>query len=85
MTNALAAITALPEVAKINEWKDRHYITLTAVQGSRANADRLTKIWIKDDVVTFENGKGYHSDEFIAAKHILIDAVTAAGGTVRNI
>jgi hypothetical protein len=85
MTNLIETIKALPEVAKINEWKDRYYITLEAARGSRANADLSTKVWLKGSVLTFEGGKGYHSDAYTAAKYALIAAVEAAGGTARNI
>lgn len=82
MTNLIDTIAALPEVSSTNEWKDRTYINLEASKGSRAKADRTTKMWVKGDTLTIETGKGYNSDEFIAAKYALIEAVEAAGGTV---
>lgn len=81
----IAALTALAEVETVKAWKDRHYVTLAAAKGSRANADLRTKLWLKGAVLTIETGKGYHSDAYIAAKQAVIAAVTAAGGTVREI
>lgn len=86
MTNQIAAIVAKVEgVEAVKPWNDRHYINLSAARGSRANADLKTKLWIKDGVLTIEQGKGYHSDAYITAKHAVIEAVKAAGGTVREI
>lgn len=78
-------IKALPAVERIAPWKDRVYVTLAAARGSRARADVQTKIWIKGDVLTIEASKGYHSDAYIAEKYQVIEAVEAAGGTVRQI
>lgn len=78
-------IKSLPIVERTSEWKDRHYVTMTAARGSRANADLRTKIWIKGDVLTIESAKGYHSDQYISDKHSLIETVKAAGGSVREI
>lgn len=81
----ITTISAMPEVEQVKGWNDRHYITLAAARGSRANADLRTKLWIKGTVLTIETGKGYHSEAYIAAKHNLIAAVTAAGGSIREI
>lgn len=78
-------IKDLTQVERVAAWQDRHYITLAAVRSSHAKADRLTKIWTKGDVLTIETGKGYHSDAYIAEKYALIEAVKAAGGSVREI
>ena len=80
----IETLTALPEVETVSPWKDRHYINLAASRGSRANADLRTKIWIKGTVLTIEEGKGYHSDAWLAARKVLIAAATAAGGTVQE-
>lgn len=85
MSKLAQIIAKLPEVETVKAWNDRHYINLTAARGSRANADLRTKLWIKGDVLTIEQGKGYHSDAYIAAKGALIAAVEAAGGTIRTI
>jgi hypothetical protein len=79
------SIKTLPIIERTSEWKDRHYVTMTAARGSRSNADLKAKLWIKGDVLTIESAKGYHSDQFIADKHALIEAVKAAGGSVREI
>ena len=78
-------IKSVAAVEQVKAWNDRHYITLTAARGSRANADLRTKIWLKGDTLTIEAGKGYHSEAWIAGKYELVDAVKAAGGTVREI
>jgi hypothetical protein len=87
MTNSttLEAVKSLPIVAKIAAWNDRHYVTLEATFGSRANADLRTKIWIKGETLTIERGKGCNSDAWIAAKYALVDAAQAAGATVREV
>lgn len=85
MTKTLIqTVTDLTCVDRVAAWNDRHYITLTAARGSRANADLRTKMWIKGTVLTIETGRGYHSDAYIAEKRALIDAVVAAGGSVRE-
>lgn len=78
-------IKSFPAVERIAPWKDRTYITLAAVRGSRANADLRTKIWLKGDVLTIERGKGYHSTEFGAQENQIVEAVKSAGGTVREV
>lgn len=78
-------IKTLAAVDRTNDWNGRTYITLAAVRGSRANADLRTKVWAKGDVLTIERGKGYHSSEFAAQENALVEAVKAAGGTVREI
>lgn len=75
-------IKTLAGVERVSEWRDRTYITLTI--NPKFNADRLSKLWLKGNVLTVETGKGYHSDAYIAAKHAVIDAVKAAGGSVRE-
>jgi len=81
----LKTVTDHAAVETIKAWSDRHYLTLVAARGSRANADLRTNLWLRGDVLTIESGKGYHSDAYLAAKHALIDAVQAAGGTVREL
>jgi hypothetical protein len=83
--SVLSAIQSLDGVEQVKAWNDRHYITLAAAKGSRANADLRTKIWLKGSLLTIERGKGYNSDAFIAAKSALVEATQAAGGTVREI
>ena len=86
MTNAIVTkIAALATVAKVAAWNDRHYINLEAARGSRANADLRTKIWIKANILTIEQGKGYHSDAYIAAMGEIEALVVAEGGSVRTI
>ena len=85
MTNLTDTISALPAVEAVKPWNDRAYVTLAAARGSRANADLRTKMWIKGTVLTIESGKGYHSEAYIAAKYAVIEAVQAAGGTVREV
>ncbi len=63
--------------ARISGWNDRHYVNLPASGGY--NGDRSTKVWIKGNVLTVEQGKGYHSDEFSATLAKLTDALIAAG------
>lgn len=83
MTKTLIQIVSeISGVERVAPWNGRHYINLDAARGSRANADLRTKMWIKDDVLTIESGKGYHSEAFIAAKYAVIEAVQAAGGKV---
>jgi len=71
-------IAGLDCVARVSEWKDRSYLTLTGVSRS-SKADTTTKIWVKGTVLTIETGKGYHSDEFIASKSALVDSAIGAG------
>lgn len=85
MTDLAKTLAELPEVGRVSAWNDRHYVTLAAARGSRANADIRTKMWVKGSVLTIETGKGYHSEAFVAAKHTVIAAVQAAGGTVREV
>jgi uncharacterized membrane protein len=83
--NILTEVRGLDAVEQVKAWNDRHYVTLAAVRGSRANADLRAKIWLKGAVLTIESAKGYHSDAYIAQKSALISAVEQAGGTVRTI
>ena len=85
MTDLLAIIAQVPGVEAVRPWQDRHYINLAAARGSRANADLRTKLWVKGSVLTIEFGKGYFSDAWKAQKASLVAAVTAAGGTVREV
>lgn len=85
MTDLAKTLAALPEIEAVRPWNDRHYLNIAAARGSRANADLRTKMWIKGSVLTIETGKGYHSDAYIAAKHAIIAAVQAAGGSVREV
>lgn len=53
-------IRALPMVASANEWKDRIYINLKGNGGNFAG-ERSAKIWVRDNVLTVEMGKGMTS------------------------
>jgi hypothetical protein len=77
-------IRAHEAVERVSPWRDRVYVTLRASRGSRYGADGSTKLWLRGDVLTIETGKGYHSDAFVAAKHAVMAAVVAAGGSVRE-
>lgn len=86
MTNTIiTAVTALDVVERVSTWKDRHYVNLAAARGSRGGADQRTKIWVKGSVLTIERGKGYHSSAWISEESTLVEAVKAAGGTVREV
>ena len=77
MTN-IETIAALPEVATVSAWKDRHYVNLAHTSRNH-NGDRNTKIWIKGNVMTVEIGKGYRSDGAIADLRALDVAVRELG------
>lgn len=79
-----ALLRDLACVEQAKPWNDRVYVTLAGVSRHH-NADLRTKIWARGDVLTIEEGKGYHSDAWIASKYALLDAVRAAGCTVREI
>lgn len=74
MTTILDIVKALPAV-RVSDWNGRQYVNLPA----SSNGDRSTKIWIKGNVLTIEQGKGYTSDAFSAALSNLCDALVAAG------
>lgn len=46
-----------PQVASANEWKTRIYINVRG-NGSNFAGERNSKIWIENNKLTFERGKG---------------------------
>jgi hypothetical protein len=82
MSHLQDQIAKLDCVERAAPWKDRLYLTLAAVRGSRHNADLRTKIWLRADTLTIEIGKGYNSDAFIAQLAQIEAVVTDNSGKV---
>ncbi len=78
MTTTLKIAEDSQAVAKVAQWQDRHYVNLVGYN-SRAAGDRTTKIWIKGDVLTIEDGKGSNSPTFLADLETLKAELVAAG------
>ena len=75
MTKLIDTLQDVPGV-ELNTWKDRVYVNLPQ-DGWRG--DRTTKIYIKGDTLTVQDGKGYRSDKFNEAYRAMVDALEAAG------
>lgn len=76
MTTILDIIKTVPG-ARVSAWKDRHYVNLPINSGF--NGDRSAKVWVRGNVLTVEQGKGYVSDDFRDALAQMHDALVTAG------
>ena len=79
MTNPFFKTLAKVSGIKVNAWNDRFYVNFAAAAQSSCRGDRTTKVWIKDNVLTIDAGRGSHSNDFSDALDALIAAITSAG------